>query len=274
MKIKNGLKLILGSSSKSRRLVLEKAGFDFEVMAADIDEKAIRHDDYSVMPLLIANAKADALLPRIAEPAILVTADQVSIFDGEFREKPVSKDEARKYLKSYTSDKSAETISAVVVVNTQNGNRCDGVDIAKTYFKQMPDDIFVTAQYEPKQEKIIKESISYKVYIVHPRMIAVENINLLEVADFSVLRDLDGKEVALVLYSHNESTERAIFLTARELKVDDSQKIPQWAKEEISRATNDMVDVIIVLSNIMLKDENHDEMNFNGPTIIEIRADI
>lgn len=141
MKIKNGLKLILGSSSKSRRLVLEKAGFDFEVMAADIDEKAIRHDDYSVMPLLIANAKADALLPRIAEPAILVTADQVSIFDGELREKPVSKDEARKYLKSYTSDKSAETISAVVVVNTQNGNRCDGVDIAKTYFKQMPDDI-------------------------------------------------------------------------------------------------------------------------------------
>lgn len=148
------------------------------------------------------------------------------------------------------------------------------VGLYPTYVAQKEKSVFVTAQYEPKQEKIIKESISYNVYIAHPRMIAVGNINLLEVADFSVLRDLDGKEVALVLYSHNESTERAIFLTARELKVDDSQKIPQWAKEEISRATNDMVDVIIVLSNIMLKDENHDEMNFNGPTIIEIRADI
>lgn len=141
MKINNGLKLILGSSSASRKLVLEKAGFDFEIMTADIDEKAIRHDDYSVLPLLIANAKADALLPRITESALLVTADQIVVFDGELREKPVSKDEARRYLKSYTSDKSAETISAVVVVNTQNGKRCDGVDIAKTYFKEMPDDV-------------------------------------------------------------------------------------------------------------------------------------
>lgn len=36
------MKIILGSKSPSRKLVLERAGFQFEVLSADIDEKAIR----------------------------------------------------------------------------------------------------------------------------------------------------------------------------------------------------------------------------------------
>ena len=36
------MKIILGSGSKWRKIILEKAGYDFEVMTADIDEKAIR----------------------------------------------------------------------------------------------------------------------------------------------------------------------------------------------------------------------------------------
>ena len=39
------MRLILGSASKFKQEELRNAGYDFEVLAADIDEKAIRHDD-------------------------------------------------------------------------------------------------------------------------------------------------------------------------------------------------------------------------------------
>lgn len=53
------MKIILGSQSRSRRKVLEKLGYEFEVMPADIDEKAIRFDDPTKLTLVLARAKAD-----------------------------------------------------------------------------------------------------------------------------------------------------------------------------------------------------------------------
>ena len=134
------MKLILGSGSKGRKFILENAGYDFDVMTADIDEKAIRNDDYEKLPLLIARAKAEAIFPRIADPAILITSDQVVVCDGELREKPKDKEEARKFLKSYAEGKVAQTNTAVVVVNTGNGKQAEGVDVAKVYFKEIPDE--------------------------------------------------------------------------------------------------------------------------------------
>src|SRR5688500_1249444 len=95
------MKLILGSKSHGRKTVLERVGYEFEVMAADIDEKLIRSDDLELLPMLLARAKAEALLKKINEPVILVTADQVVIYKGELREKPESEEQAREYLASY-----------------------------------------------------------------------------------------------------------------------------------------------------------------------------
>ena len=64
------MKIILGSSSRWRKQILEQAGYTFKVMSPDIDEKAIRHADSEQLALAIANAKADKLLEQITEPAI------------------------------------------------------------------------------------------------------------------------------------------------------------------------------------------------------------
>src|SRR5688572_5143829 len=95
------LPLILGSSSQWRRKVLESTGRPFEVMSPDIDEKAIRHADPRIMTVNIALAKAAALLPRITVPSILITTDQVAVFDGQVREKPRDGNEARRWLADY-----------------------------------------------------------------------------------------------------------------------------------------------------------------------------
>ena len=134
------MKIILGSKSLGRKMVLEKAGYAFDVFVADIDEKAIRSENYEELPLLIAQEKTKALLPTISEPSLLITSDLVVICHGELREKPESKEQAREYLESY-SQYPAQTFAAVVITNTATGKSAEGVDSAKTYFKSIPPDV-------------------------------------------------------------------------------------------------------------------------------------
>ena len=60
-----GYQIILGSSSRWRKDILEKMGYEFTCMSPDIDEKAIRHEDPKEMTLMIARAKGKALLDKV-----------------------------------------------------------------------------------------------------------------------------------------------------------------------------------------------------------------
>lgn len=138
--MENNLPIILGSASKGRKSILEKLSWDFEIMIADIDEKAIRFDDPQKLAHTLAIAKADALIPKIKKDAILITSDQVVDYNGEIREKPEDEEQAREYLKRY-NDIPAKTVTGVAVTNTKTGERATGVDIAKVYFKDVPDEV-------------------------------------------------------------------------------------------------------------------------------------
>ena len=131
------MKIILGSSSPGRKKVMEELGLDFEVMSPDIDEKAIRRDSPKELVMAIAQAKADALVVKIKEPSLLIVSDQVVLFKGKIREKPIDENEAKKFLLSY-AHAPAETLGAVVVVDTETGKRVSGFQTAKVYFKLLP----------------------------------------------------------------------------------------------------------------------------------------
>ena len=120
--------------------MLEEMGYNFEIITADIDEKAIRCDDYYALPVKLACAKAEAVKLKIKEPVLLITADQVVLSNGELREKPKDARQAREFLRSY-GKYPAEIINAVVVTNTKNNKRAQGIDIAKAYFKEIPEEI-------------------------------------------------------------------------------------------------------------------------------------
>ncbi|MDD3007040.1 MAG: Maf family protein [Candidatus Pacebacteria bacterium] len=127
------MKIILGSQSIYRKKILEEMGFDFEVMVSGIDEKAIRFKDPKELVAALAKAKADAIKPNIFEEAILITSDQVVVWEKEIREKPENEEEARRFLKSYGSSP-VETVTAVAVSNLATGETRIEVDIAKIYF--------------------------------------------------------------------------------------------------------------------------------------------
>ena len=78
--------IILGSGSSSRRMILSNAGYIFDVVKADLDERAIGdRSDGNVEPTkvlveLLANAKADEIM-RITP--ILPTATNMGLMWGD-----------------------------------------------------------------------------------------------------------------------------------------------------------------------------------------------
>lgn len=145
------MKIILGSQSKSRRVILERAGFAFEARSADIDEKAIRDTDPLKLTLALAHAKADALVSKITEPALLITSDQVVACDGTIIEKPETAENVREFFLNFEKHL-VEIVTAVVVTNTAT-NRCvDGVDVARIWFRPVPKQIL---------EELIGEPMTY-----------------------------------------------------------------------------------------------------------------
>eukprot|EP01099_Mayorella_cantabrigiensis_P004575 TRINITY_DN3454_c0_g1_i1.p1 TRINITY_DN3454_c0_g1~~TRINITY_DN3454_c0_g1_i1.p1 ORF type:complete len:212 (+),score=62.55 TRINITY_DN3454_c0_g1_i1:44-637(+) len=140
------MKIILGTSSKWRRqLFVQAFGEPFQALSADIDEKKIRPgpgETIYQLPLMIAEAKLSALLEQNPQihglDATLLTFDQVIICNGELREKPETKEEAFRYLKSY-GEHPAECVNGVVAYNLQTKALKKELDISKQYFLPIPD---------------------------------------------------------------------------------------------------------------------------------------
>ncbi|KAI3852885.1 hypothetical protein MKX03_003272 [Papaver bracteatum] len=151
-------KIILGSSSKSRKDILTEMGYDFTVMTADIDEKEIRMEKPEDLVMALAEAKADAILSRLqtdvnkeddAESTLLITADQVVVYEGVIREKPSSKEEARQFIKGYSGGRAA-TVGSVLVTNLTTGTRRGEWDRVEIYFREIPDEVI---------EKLVDEGV-------------------------------------------------------------------------------------------------------------------
>lgn len=138
-------KFILGTSSASRKLILDKLGWNYIQMSPDIDEKAIRSSDPMELPLLIAKAKADALYDRLKsenspENYIILTSDQIVLYKSEIREKPTGAEEAYTFLSSYSND-DVSTISAIVITEYPSKQQKSGVDIATVYWNEISDEV-------------------------------------------------------------------------------------------------------------------------------------
>ncbi|KAJ8435243.1 hypothetical protein Cgig2_015646 [Carnegiea gigantea] len=84
-------KIILGSKSIARRKILVEMGYEFTIMTADIDEKAIRKEKPEELVMALAEAKADAIISRLqiadeevndTEPTLLIASDTLAVESG------------------------------------------------------------------------------------------------------------------------------------------------------------------------------------------------
>lgn len=110
-------KIILASSSKYRRKLLNRILKDFDCVTPDVDEKSFHAPDLSPKMLAekLAKEKALAVLKRFPD-AIVIGSDQLVHFENKVFGKPETKQNAALQLENF-SGKSHELITAVCVAN-------------------------------------------------------------------------------------------------------------------------------------------------------------
>ena len=203
--------LILGSSSATRRAILEEMGFTFEVVKPGIDEKAIRYSDPAELVIALGKAKAAALLagPRAEDfrnkKAFLLTADQVVVCGSTILEKPESADEARQFIARYAVVP-PRTVGSCVITDPLSGEQFCAVDEASVFFEPIPAET-VTALIEEGEIFYCAGGLMVEHPLVQPHIVRMDGAmdSIMGLCKATVLRLLaeavacranDGRETA------------------------------------------------------------------------------
>jgi septum formation protein len=111
--------LILGSSSRYRRELLERLRLPFEVCSPDVDETPLSGESPAALAQRLALSKAHAVALRFPA-AVVIGSDQVADLDGEPIGKPGTHERAVEQLQRM-SGRSVVFQTAVAVVCAQSG---------------------------------------------------------------------------------------------------------------------------------------------------------
>lgn len=144
-----------GSQSKFRREIFNQylnkplsSKYTVQFVSADIDEKAIRHDNPQEMVKMIARGKREEIIRKLGgvaalkeQKAIIFTTDQVAVTkEGVVREKPENETEAREFLRSY-SKSYISTFTGYVMFDCVSEKEFSLIEPTQTHFKEFDDDV-------------------------------------------------------------------------------------------------------------------------------------
>lgn len=129
--------MILASQSPRRIELMREAGFDVQVIPADIDESARPGEGPFELVERLARAKAEAVSSAHAAPGeTVVAADTIVALDGELLGKPADEADARRMLRAL-SGKTHQVATGVCIAH---GERIDSfVDITDVTFYELSD---------------------------------------------------------------------------------------------------------------------------------------
>lgn len=138
------MQVVLGSTSPYKKALLEKLGITFTTADSGVDEKSLHASTVAETVGVLAEAKAQALLPRYAgTDTIIITADVMGELDGKFLGKPDSLVEAKQMLLSY-SDRKVFIWCGTSVADAQTG-------VVQTDIRK------ATIWFNPLTEKMVDE---------------------------------------------------------------------------------------------------------------------
>jgi septum formation protein len=111
--------LILASTSRYRRDLLQRLRLPFDVVSPEVDESPLPDEAPSTLALRLARAKADAVAAR-HPGAIVIGSDQVADLDGQAIGKPLTHERAQQQLR-HMSGRAVTFQTAVAVVRRDAG---------------------------------------------------------------------------------------------------------------------------------------------------------
>jgi septum formation protein len=132
--------LILASTSKYRRELLERLRIPFRCLAPGVDEEVVQNrfaaDDAEHLAEHLAEAKARAVA-EIHPEAIVIGSDQVCVCEGTILHKPGTAERAREQLE-YLSGRTHRLVTAVCIVH--GGNVVSTKDVTQLTMRELAKD--------------------------------------------------------------------------------------------------------------------------------------
>jgi septum formation protein len=129
--------LILASTSRYRRDLLQRLGVPFDCVAPDADESRLPGEPAAEMAARLARIKAEAVAARHPR-AIVVGSDQVALRGTDLLGKPGSVERCRDQLRA-SSGKEVVFLTAVHVIDGMAGRAESHVDRTVVKFRELSD---------------------------------------------------------------------------------------------------------------------------------------
>ena len=108
--------LVLASSSRYRRALLDNLLIPFRTVPPDIDESRKHDEDATTLVERLASEKAQVVGQHEAS-ALIIGSDQVAVYAGQIVGKPIDREDAISQLELISGGK-AELLTSVAVLNT------------------------------------------------------------------------------------------------------------------------------------------------------------
>ncbi|MBL7150751.1 septum formation protein Maf [Candidatus Microgenomates bacterium] len=138
------MKIILASSSVSRKNILSSLGFSFKVIPNNIDEEEVKKTIKDIPQIVktLALKKAEAVERIVKKKKIkdylIIGADSLAEIDGIYLDKPKDQNHARKML-LMSKGRSHRFYSGVAIINS-TGKRKTIVGESKVFFNNFTDE--------------------------------------------------------------------------------------------------------------------------------------
>ena len=129
------LSLVLGSSSRYRKQLLDKLGLPFTQDSPDIDETPKADESAAALVERLAVDKAKALADKYPN-SLIIGSDQVATFSGRIIGKPHTKDNAKSQLMQF-SGQSVTFLTGLCLYNSQTGEHQSLVEPFNVHFKTL-----------------------------------------------------------------------------------------------------------------------------------------
>jgi len=126
-------RLILASSSKYRKMLLQRLGVPFDCRSPDIDETALENESPRDLVMRLASEKAREVC-RQCPSSTVIGSDQLALFNNRVVGKPGSQPVALQQLLSF-SGHSIEFLTAVSVQCHESGFTDQHIDSTLVHFR-------------------------------------------------------------------------------------------------------------------------------------------
>ncbi len=146
-------KIILATTSPYRREIFGYLGIPFEAEGSKVDESQMERKNPEELVRQLSKLKSEAVARNYSD-AIVVGMDSVGYFNGQILEKPKSKDEDFKRLKSLSGN-NHQFYTGIYMINITSG---------KMISKVIKTDVFMRNFSEEEINKYLNEDIYFNTY--------------------------------------------------------------------------------------------------------------